>query len=79
MRPGVKAGNLGQSKNHRPLLAAAALFVAALVPAELLLEKRAARAEAVHRMATVSITWVERNHGPSGAEILRTIAEGQTP
>jgi hypothetical protein len=64
---------------RRPLVAAAALFVAALVPAEIFLEKRALRAEAVHRLATVSITWVERNQGPSGAEILRTIAQGQTP
>jgi hypothetical protein len=64
---------------RRPLLAAAALFLAVLVPTEFLLEQRASRAEAVHRLATVSITWVERNQGPSGAEILRTIAEGQTP
>lgn len=64
---------------RRPLLAAAAVFLAVLVPAEFLLEARESRAEAAHRLATVSITWAERNQGPSGAEILRTIAEGRTP
>jgi hypothetical protein len=61
------------------LLAAAAAVIAVLVPAEFLLEERELRAEAAHRLATVSITWVERDRSPSGAEILRTIAEGRRP
>jgi len=62
---------------RRPLMAAAAVLLAVLVPAEFLLEEREARVEAAHRLATVSITWVERSQGPSGTEILRTIAEGR--
>lgn len=64
---------------RRPLLAAAAVFLAALVPAEFLLEERESRAEAARRLATVSVRWVERNQEPTGAEILRTIAEGNRP
>ena len=64
---------------RRQLLAAAAVLLAVLVPAEYLLEQRESRAEAAHRLATVSISWVERKRGPSGVEILRTIAEGRSP
>jgi hypothetical protein len=66
------------AKWRRPLLAAAAMLLAAVVPAEFLLERRESRAEAAHRLATVSAAWVERDQGPTGAEILRTIAEGRT-
>ena len=64
---------------RRPLLAAAAVFLAALIPAEVLLEERKSRAEAARRLATVSVTWVGRDQAPTGAEILRTIAEGRNP
>jgi len=64
---------------RRPLLAAAAVVLAVLVPTEFLLEDRESRAEVARRLATVSVNWVERDEGPTGAEILRTIAEGRRP
>jgi hypothetical protein len=64
---------------RRPLLAAAAVVLVTLIPAEFLLEARESRAEAVRRLATVSVTWIESNQEPTGAEILRTIAEGSRP
>jgi len=64
---------------RRRLIAAAAVVIAALIPAELALEVRESRLEAVHRLATVSVSWVERDVTPSGAEILRALAEGRRP
>ncbi len=63
---------------RKPLLAAAAILLAALIPAEVALEMRESRLEAAHRLAVVSVEWVESARTPSGAEILSTIAERGT-
>jgi hypothetical protein len=60
---------------RRPVLAAATLLVALLIPAELMLEAREARAESIHRLAVRSAAWVAGARTPTGAEILRVIAE----
>ena len=59
---------------RRPVLAAAAVILAAIIPAEIALEKRELRVEAVHRLASLSIKAVQRHEPLSGSEILRTIA-----
>ena len=63
---------------RKPLLAAAAILLAALIPAEVALEMRESRLEAAHRLAVVSVEWVENARTPSGTEILSTIAEHGT-
>jgi len=64
---------------RRPLLVAAAALLAILIPAEISLENRETLAEAAHRLASVSVSWAFNNETPSGAEILRAIAEESTP
>jgi hypothetical protein len=59
---------------RRSLLAAAAVLVVALIPAEIALEIREARAEAVHRLALLSTSSVHGQRPPTASEILRTIA-----
>ena len=61
---------------RRSVLAAAAVILAVVIPAEIALEIRERRAEAVHRLATLSVESVQRHEPLSGSEILRTIAAG---
>lgn len=60
----------------RPLLFAAAAALAILIPIEFALERQEAKAAAARRLASVSVAWIATDRTPSGAEILRTIAEG---
>lgn len=60
---------------RRMLIAAAAVVLAVLIPAEFALEARESREEAIHRLAILSAASVQRHQSPSAAEILRTIAE----
>ena len=59
----------------RPLLAATAAAVAVLVPLELALEAREARAEQVRRLVALSTEWDSGEPPPSGADFLRALAE----
>lgn len=61
----------------RPLLAAAAVLLALLLPLQFTLEARESRAERVDRLVTLSTGWVD-GEPPSGTEFLRVLAgEGQ--
>ena len=59
---------------RRSVLAAAAVVLVALLPAEVFLELRERRAETIHRLAALSAASVHRGWSPTGVEILRTIA-----
>jgi hypothetical protein len=61
---------------RRPLLAAAAVLVAVLIPAEIALEIRESRAEKISRLASVSVVWARSEQPPKAADILRVIAVG---
>ena len=60
---------------RRSLYAAAAVILVALIPAEIALEAREERAEAIHRLAVLSAASAQRTATPTAAEILRTIAD----
>lgn len=60
---------------RRTLLVAAAAVLAVLIPAEITLERREARAESIHRLAVLSAASVRLDRVPTAAEILETIAE----
>ncbi|HEX6587417.1 MAG TPA: hypothetical protein VF039_00230 [Longimicrobiales bacterium] len=62
----------------RPLLLAAALLVALLVPAEMLLDARERRAEQVQRLVTISVDW-SRGDAPTGSELARALTPGARP
>jgi hypothetical protein len=59
---------------RRPVLAAAAVILAVIIPAEIALEARESRVEAVRRLVSLSVEAVQRDELLSGSEILRTIA-----
>jgi hypothetical protein len=59
---------------RRSLVAAAALVLAVLIPAEIALEIRESRAEAIHRLAVLSASSAQRHQAPTAVEIFRTIA-----
>ena len=61
---------------RRPLLAAAAAVIAALIPAEIALEMRESRAEVVQRLVVLSASSAQGERAPTAAEILRTMAAG---
>jgi hypothetical protein len=60
---------------RRSLVAAAAVVLAVLIPAEIALEIRESRAEAIHRLAVLSASSAHRQQSPAAVEILRTIAD----
>ena len=62
----------------RPVLLAAAMLVALLVPAEMLLDARERRAEQVQRLVTISVDW-SRGDAPTGSELARALAPGARP
>jgi hypothetical protein len=64
---------------RRPLLAAAAAVLAVLVPVEVALERREARAEAVRGLVSASTAWAQEGRTPSGAELLRAMGTGGAP
>ena len=64
---------------RRPLLIAAAAALALLVPVELALETREARAEQVQRLVALSAEWSGAERAPSGADFLRALAAGERP
>jgi len=59
----------------RPLLAAAAIAVALLIPLELALEAREAHAERVERLVSLSTEWTPGDAPPSAAEFVRVLGE----
>ncbi len=63
----------------RPLLAAAAVMVALLVPVELLLEARERRAEQVERLVTLSVGWGSGRLAPSASDLRRALAPEALP
>jgi hypothetical protein len=63
----------------RPLLVATAVALALLVPVELALEMREARAEQVQRLVELSAHWRDGEPPPSGSEFLRALAEEGRP
>ena len=64
---------------RRPMLIAAAVALAILVPVELLLEVREARAEQVEALVTLSAELVRAEVPPSGADFLRALAVERQP
>ncbi|HWL38670.1 MAG TPA: hypothetical protein VNO75_00355 [Gemmatimonadaceae bacterium] len=58
---------------RRSLIAAAAILLIALIPAEIALEIRESRIEAVHRLVVLSASSVHGSRAPTASEILRTI------
>lgn len=64
---------------RRPVLVAAAVALAVLVPVELLLEVREARAEQVEALVTLSSGLVGAELPPSGADFLRALAVESQP
>jgi anti-sigma-K factor RskA len=64
---------------RRPLLVAAAVAVAVLVPVEFALEAREARAEQVERLVTLSARRGDNQPPPTGAEFLRALTAEETP
>ena len=63
----------------RPLLIATAVALALLVPFELALELREARAEQVQRLVMLSTGWDGAEPPPTGADFLRALAEEGRP
>jgi hypothetical protein len=64
---------------RRPVLVAAGIAVAILVPVELVLEVREARAEQVEALVTLSAELVRGETPPSGADFLRALAVEAQP
>ena len=64
---------------RRPVLVAAGVAVAILVPVELVLEVREARAEQVEALVTLSAELVRAEAPPSGADFLRALAAESRP
>lgn len=63
----------------RPLLIATAAALALLLPVELALELREARAEQVQRLVALSSGWHSAEPPPTGADFLRALVEGEQP
>ena len=63
----------------RPLLVAAGVALALLIPIELALELRESRAEQVERLVSLSSRWEDGRTPPSGAEFLRALTAEGTP
>ena len=64
---------------RRPVLIAAGVALAVLVPVELLLEVREARAEQVEALVTLSSGLTRSEAPPSGADFLRALAAESQP
>ena len=64
---------------RRPVLVAAGIAVAILIPVELFLEVHEARAEQVEALVTLSTELVRAEAPPSGADFLRALAAGSQP
>ena len=64
---------------RRPVLVAAGVAVAVLVPVELVLEVREARAEQVEALVTLSAALIQAPTPPSGADFLRALAAESGP
>ena len=62
-----------------PLLAAAALVVALLVPVELVLERREARAGQIERLVTLSAEHASADALPTGSQIRQALTERMRP
>lgn len=62
---------------RRPLLATAAAIIVALIPAEILLERREVETERVRRLVAISL-WPGAERLPNGADFRRALG-GQTP
>ena len=58
----------------RPVLLAAAVAIAVLVPVEFALERREANAVRVQQLVSLSTAWAHGGQQPSGAELLRTMS-----
>lgn len=63
----------------RSLVIAGAVVIALLVPVEIALETREARAEQVQRLVTLSADWGYGEPPPSGSDFLRALTEGGQP
>lgn len=64
---------------RRPLLAAAAAAVLALVPVEVALERRETREETVRGLVAASTAWAHEGRAPTGAELVRAMRTGTAP
>ena len=64
---------------RRPLLVAAGILVALLVPVEIALEKREHDSESIERLTSLSATWTPGDTPPSSAAFLRALTSGQEP
>ena len=64
---------------RRPVLIAASVALALLVPVEVLLEMRETRMEQVERLVAISSTLDQVDRAPSAADFLRALAAERTP
>jgi hypothetical protein len=62
----------------KPLLIAAVLLLALLIPAEIALEARETRREQVKRLVTLS-AWAPTAPAPTGVEFVRALSERMRP
>lgn len=63
----------------RPLLAAAAVATAILLPAHAALERHVDRREQVRGLVALSTDWARGEHRPTGADLLRAVHRGDEP
>ena len=61
----------------KPVLLAAAVVMAILVPVEIALERREAEAEQVQRLVTLSANWARAEAKPTAADFVRALGEVQ--
>jgi hypothetical protein len=64
---------------RRPVLLAASVALALLIPVEVLLERRETRAEQVERLVAISSTLGRVERAPSASDFLRALAAERTP
>jgi hypothetical protein len=63
----------------RPLLLAAAVVVALLVPLEILLEARETRTQQIERLVTLSVDWANGGAAPSGSQLRGVLIQEVRP
>jgi hypothetical protein len=61
----------------KPVLLAAAVLVAILIPVEIALEKREANAERIQGLVALSADWAHAQARPTGGDLLRALSEGK--
>ena len=63
----------------RTLMLAAAIVILALIPVELLLERREAKVEQIELLSQLAVASVRGESAPTGAELSRVLLDGGPP